>query len=56
MVEVRKDTKLDFPKFFQEEKRVRNLLQMFQRMMFKQRGVSMHSVLEDRRRIVMMMG
>ena len=41
--------------FLLEVKRVRKLLQVFQRMMLKQRGVSMHSGLEGRSWVMVMM-
>ena len=56
MVVVRKDTRLEIvvPLLLKEEK-VSKFLLVFRRMMLQQRGVSMHSGLEKRSRMMVMM-
>ena len=56
MVVVRKDTRLEIvvPLLLKEEK-VSKFLLVFRRMMLQQRGVSMHSGLEEKSRMVMVL-
>ena len=56
MVVLRKDTRYEIVLIFLlEEKSVSKLLLVFQRMMLQQRGVSMHSGLEEKSRMVMVL-